>query len=97
MINKSYDGIVNPEDDTAFVEETLKGLLGDDHVVRIQDPLMISEDFGCFINASSGSFYHIGAGCSKPLHSDTFLPTEGALLTAAAAHAAVLKAYLERE
>lgn len=97
VINKSYDGIVNPEDDTAFVEETLKGLLGDDHVVRIQDPLMISEDFGCFINASSGSFYHIGAGCSKPLHSDTFLPTEGALLTAAAAHAAVLKAYLERE
>ncbi len=95
VINKSYDGIVNTDEGTAHVEKTACALLGKEHVVRIEEPLMISEDFGCFINASSGAFYHIGAGCTYPLHSDHFLPTEGALLTAAAVHAAVLKNYLE--
>lgn len=95
VINKSYDGIINTDEGTIFVEKTLKELLGEEHVVRIEKPLMISEDFGCFINASSGAFYHIGAGCTYPLHSDHFLPTEGALMTAVATHAAILKNYLE--
>ena len=59
----------------------------------IEKPLFISEDFGEFLIARTGCFYHIGAGCEYPLHSDHFLPVPEAFVTASAVHAAVVMNY----
>ena len=69
-------------------------LLGAANVRRIERPTMTTEDFGCFLEACPGSFYHIGAGCDRPLHSTRFLPDDGAAVVAAATHAAVIEAFL---
>ena len=90
----SYAGVVNDDGMTAFAENAAKQLLGDENVVRIEEPLMTTEDFGYYIDEVPGTFYHIGAGCTLPLHNDAFLPTEKALLTAAAVHAAVLTEFV---
>lgn len=96
VIRTSYSGITNTDPETTFVEETLKNELGEDHLAVIQDPVMISEDFGEFVDATSGSFYHLGAGCPLPLHNDRFLPDDMAYVYGAAAHTAVLLNYLNR-
>ena len=49
---------------------------------------------GYFLMERPGSFYHIGAGCSLPLHNTAFLPGEQAPVFAAAIHAAVIQKYL---
>ena len=91
FINTSCPGIINNHDDmTKLVEDSAREILGPEHVKIIEKPLMISEDFGYFIMNKPGSFYHIGAGCEWPLHSDKFLPSDDALITASAVHAAVV-------
>ena len=83
-------GIVNDNDKlTSLVENTARETLGSEHVRVIEKPLFISEDFGYYITAKTGNFYHIGAGCEYPLHSDKFLPQPDAFITASAVHAAV--------
>ena len=83
-------GIVNDNDElTSLVENTARETLGSEFVHVIEKPLFISEDFGYYITAKTGNFYHIGAGCEYPLHSDKFLPQPEAFVTASAVHAAV--------
>lgn len=82
-------GIVNNNDKlTSLVENTAREILGSERVNIIEKPLYISEDFGYYIMNKTGSFYHIGAGCEYPLHSDKFLPKPDAFITASAVHAA---------
>ena len=90
----SYPGVTNDDAMTRFAEDTAKELLGESNVERIEEPLMMTEDFGYYIDKVPGTFYHIGAGSTYPLHSDKFLPTRKALLTAAAMHAAVITRFL---
>ena len=89
-----YPGIVNDDRMTALAESAAAAVLGEENVVRISDPTMMTEDFGCYLNEVPGSFYHIGAGCSKPLHSPEFLAADQAVLTAAAVHISVVTAFL---
>lgn len=90
-----HGGVVNTPAETALAEETAAALFGADKVLRIETPTMTSEDFGFFIDAAgAGSYYHIGAGCPAPLHSPEFLPRPGAVVTAAALHAAVAARYI---
>ena len=90
-IQESCPGIVNDNDRiTSLVENTAREILPSENVHIINDPLFISEDFGYFIMNKTGNFYHIGAGCEFPLHSDRFLPVPEAITTAAALHAAVV-------
>ena len=94
VITDSCPGIVNDNDAlTSLVETTAREVLGSEHVDVIDKPLFISEDFGFFIMAKTGCFYHIGAGCTYPLHSDKFLPVPEAFITASAVHAAVASKY----
>ena len=79
---------------TRLCEDTAKELLGPAHAVRIEEPTMTTEDFGYYLQEVPGSFYHIGAGCSFPLHNPEFLPADSAVLTAAALHAAVIENFL---
>ena len=73
-----------------LVEKSACEILGPEHVKIIEKPLMTTEDFGYFIMNKPGSFYHIGAGCEWPLHSDKFLPDDDSIITASAVHAAVV-------
>ena len=95
-LRESYPGVENNRVMTRLVQDAAASLLGAEHVSVISEPTMTTEDFGCFLQQRPGSFYHVGAGCSKPLHSTAFLPDEAAVVTAAALHAAVAEAYLRR-
>lgn len=86
-ITDSCVGVVNDNDKiTAMCEASARETFGDSRVDIIERPLFISEDFGSYIIAKTGCFYHIGAGCEYPLHSDKFLPVPDAIITAAAMH-----------
>lgn len=92
LIRESYGGIVNHDSETQFVKKTAEKYFG--NMVEIQNPTMTTEDFGCYLDEVSGSFYHIGAGCDAPLHSPQFLPDDNSLVTAAAVHSAVAWEFL---
>ena len=93
-LRESYPGVVNDDAMTALAERAARSLLGDDRVHVIDRPTMTTEDFGYFLMEKPGSFYHIGAGCSLPLHNTAFLPDEQAPVVAAAVHAAVIEKFL---
>lgn len=94
-VRGSYDGVVNTDAETALMEKCARELLGDDRVVVIDEPTMVTEDFGFFVDACSGSFCHIGAGCTESLHSPKFIPDIRAAVTAAALYADTLDNYLK--
>ena len=56
---------------------------------------MTTEDFGFYLEKCTGCFYHIGAGCSMPLHHPEYLPTDRAVETAMRMHYATAMSYLE--
>ncbi|MBQ3457929.1 MAG: amidohydrolase [Synergistaceae bacterium] len=90
-ITDSCVGIVNDNDAiTLMIEAAARETFGNDKVDIIEKPLFISEDFGSFLIAKTGCFYHIGAGCEYPLHSDKFLPVPDAIITAAAMHSSAV-------
>ena len=92
----SYPGIVNNDEMNALAEQTAIAQFGEDRVCRIGEPIMTTEDFGCFLDEAPGTFYHIGAGCEEPLHSESFLPQEDVVLKLAEMHAAAVMAYCTR-
>ncbi len=92
----SYVGVTNTDKETTIVESAAKAALGEENVVIIEEPTMTTEDMGYFIARAAGSFYHIGAGCSLPLHNAGFLPDERAVPLAAGVHAATLAACLDQ-
>ena len=97
-ITDSCVGIVNDNDAiTSMCERTAREVFGSANVHIIEKPLFISEDFGEFIIAKTGCFYHIGAGCEYPLHSDKFLPVPEAIVTASAMHSSSVYAYNKQE
>ena len=94
-IRESYCGIVNHDKETEFVKDTVVEYFGDDKVRIISQPTMTTEDFGYFLEEIPGAFYHIGAGCTCPLHSPAFLPDDNSVVSAAAVHAALAFTYLK--
>lgn len=96
-IKESYGGIVNTDAETRIAHKAAESAFGKENVVVIDEPLMTTEDFGCYVDHASGSFYHIGAGCEYPLHSPYFIPTEKALETTVKMHVAVVKEYLKQD
>lgn len=94
QLRESYPGVVNHDGETARVQRVAAALFGADAVTALDRPTMTTEDFGFYLNEAPGAFYHIGAGCAFPLHSPRFFPHEGAAVTAAALHAAVLADHL---
>ena len=96
-LRAGYPGVVNHDAMTRLARDASEALLGADRVHTIAEPTMTTEDFGYFLLARPGSFYHIGAGCPLPLHSAGFLPDDAAVVTAAAVHAAVAETYLRTQ
>ena len=98
MITDSCPGIINDNDAlTSLIEKTARETLTSSKVHVIDKPLFISEDFGFFIMAKTGCFYHIGAGSEYPLHSDKFLPDPDAIVTASALHSAIIMQYNSKQ
>lgn len=93
-ITESYAGIVNSEAETRHVQKTAEALFGPENVRVLSQPIMTTEDFGCFIDAAKGSFFHIGAGCTAPLHNPKFLPEPLTIIRLAALHADIIEQYL---
>ena len=91
QLHESYPGVVNDDGASQLVYDTAVQLLGEPCVTVLQQPTLMTEDFGYYLSAARGCFYHIGAGCAAPLHSPQFLPDIRAAVTAAALHAAVLE------
>ncbi len=96
-ITESYAGIVNSEAETRHVQETAEALFGAENVRVLAQPTMTTEDFGCFIDAAKGSFFHIGAGCTAPLHNPKFLPEPLTIIRLAALHADIIEQYLTKK
>ena len=96
-ITESYAGIVNSEAETRHVQETAEALFGTENVRVLAQPTMTTEDFGCFIDAAKGSFFHIGAGCTAPLHNPKFLPEPLTIIRLAALHADIIEQYLTKK
>lgn len=90
----AHPGIVNTCEMTAFVRQALQQ---DFTICELSEPTMISEDFGFFVDAAKGSFYHFGTGGEYELHSAGFLPDESLLPLGAAAHACVAWNYLVKQ
>ncbi len=93
-IRESYAGVVNSEAETRAVQDTAEALFGKERIRVIGQPLMTTEDFGYFIDEAKGSFYHIGAGCSAPLHNPAYLPVPFTIIRLAALHADIIGHYL---
>lgn len=93
----SHPGVVNEKSMTNLAFRAACGIFGEEKVHIIEDPVMISEDFGCFLDKAPGSFYHIGAGCSLPLHNPGFLPEEDVVTELAVMHAASVWYFLTEE
>lgn len=91
QLHASYPGVVNDDSASRLVHDTAVQLLGEPCIAVLQQPTLMTEDFGYYLSAAPGCFYHVGAGCSAPLHSPQFLPDIRAAVTAAALHAAVLE------
>ena len=91
QLHESYPGVVNDDSASQLVYDTAMQLLGEPNVAVLQQPTLMTEDFGYYLSAARGCFYHVGAGCAAPLHSPQFLPDIRAAVTAAALHAAVLE------
>lgn len=91
----TYDGVINTDAETALMERSAREILGDQNVVVLDEPTLVTEDFGFFTEACSGSFCHVGAGCTESLHSSHFIPDIGAAVTAAAVYASTLDNYLK--
>jgi len=94
VITEGYPGVVNEDAMTALAEKTAIALFGPENVVRIDQPCMTTEDFGAYLDKAPGSYYHLGAGCSLPLHNTAFLPDERSVLYGAAMHTALAEAFL---
>ena len=91
---EAHPGIVNTDEMTDFVRQTLQQNFT---LCELTEPTMISEDFGFFVDACKGSFYHFGTGGEHELHSAKFLPDESLLPLGAAAHACVAWNYLAKQ
>lgn len=94
-LRRSHGGVVNTDAETELMERSAREVLGDRFVIVLDEPTMVTEDFGCFVDATSGCFCHIGAGCSLPLHSPLFFPGIEAAVTASAVYAKTLDNYLK--
>ena len=88
-----YPGVVNHDEETALVEKTALAMFGKEHVVTAEET-MTTEDFGFYLLAKPGSFYHLGTTADAPLHSPYLAPDEDAIVKGAAFHAAVLMNWL---
>lgn len=91
----SYPGIVNHDEDVAFIEKLGRDFLGAENVIVLSQPTMTTEDFGFYLEKSGGCFYHLGVSGNYPLHSSRLAPDESAMKAAICMHVKTAVEYLK--
>lgn len=91
-----YPPVINDAGMTAQVEAAAKEILGEENVIRLEQPTMGAEDFSYFQQKVPGAYFNVGTfnaekGITKPIHNPQFNIDETILHKAAAvlAHTAV--------
>ena len=94
-----YDGVINDFTMTERLRGCAISMLGRSAVVDETFPTLTTEDFGAFLSAAPGSYWHLGVGRpgmeNAPLHNPDFHPDESALRIAAALHASLVLDFLK--
>lgn len=99
---KKYPPVINNDKMVSLVEKAGKEILGDENVVRLENPTMGGEDFSYFQQKVPGAFFIVGTynkekGLEKSLHSPHFNIDEDILNKAAAVMAECAVTYLNGE
>lgn len=88
-IRSNYIGITNHNEAVNRVLSVSNKIFGDENVKVLEKAIMLSEDFGYFIEHNDGCFYQVGVGGEYPLHSCRFAPDSSVLCNIAALHSAI--------
>lgn len=99
---KKYPPVINNDKMVSLVEKAGKEILGNENVVRLENPTMGGEDFSYFQQKVPGAFFIVGTynkekGLEKSLHSPHFNIDEDILNKAAAVMAECAVIYLNGE
>ncbi len=86
---RNYPVLMNHDEITGHVIEASREILGEDHTVILEKPLMGSEDFANYLERIPGSYFFLGVGPEEgspiyPWHHPGFDINEEALPTGAA-------------
>jgi len=78
-----YRAVINDDDITQILEETVEEVYGSDAIERM-DPSMVGEDFSAYQQVAKGAFFYIGAGNADkgmiyPHHHEQFMIDEQSL------------------
>ncbi|MEZ5223061.1 MAG: M20 family metallopeptidase [Ilumatobacteraceae bacterium] len=100
-VNLGYPVTVNGGDFTDFSMDVARGLIGDDKVVRLPNPVMGAEDFSYVIEQVPGTMMFLGAtpldhnlATAPPNHSNRVYFDEQAMVDGSALYAAVALRHL---
>lgn len=64
--------VINRAEDFERTRSVITRNLGDEAFAELSSPTMIAEDFSWYLKEYPGIFCHLGAGNSKPLHSNSY-------------------------
>jgi len=83
-VEAGYDALINSEEVTRVVQDVAAEVLGEEHVLELQEPSLGVEDFAYFAQAVPSSFYRLGVanhqkGIIHPLHDGRFDVDEEAI------------------
>lgn len=102
IIRPSYAALINDNGVTDIMIETAGGLLGAEHVHRMEAPDMGTEDFSFFAKERPSCYWHLGCGIpgrevNYDIHNPAFELDENCLPIGAAIQAAGVLALLEKD
>ncbi len=72
VFDKHFPPTINHENETKFVFDIAKKILGDNKVECFVDPSMASEDFSHYLEKIPGCFFFMGNGNNGAIHSATY-------------------------
>lgn len=99
---EDYSPVINDGEIVKLVEKGGRYILGEDNVVKLENPTMGGEDFAYFQQEIPGAFFVVGTrntekGIDKPLHNPYFDIDEDILHKASAVFAACVLEYLGKD
>lgn len=98
-IVSGYPMTINDKEMTKFVFNSLKNILGEKNVLKLENPSLGGEDFSYFTMKVPSVFIKLGCGSKgviKQLHNNKFCFDERLLKTGAAIHAKIAWEYLDK-
>lgn len=60
--DEPYPGVINDPEATRLVREVAEEVLGQGNVIELAHPVMVAEDFACYLEKTPGAFFFLGVG-----------------------------------